>query len=517
MKCPSCNNKAISFSEWMQGLSAFTTECDYCGVNLKANLIVYFFFISTLLLSALLLIYLKDIFLYFEIEVAIKKINLLIVIPIIFIGGVLAWVLGGYKLVGEGSAYDESEPVAKWSEIKSSIEKHIKTEALTSSFDETYSQQILKVARNSPAELLGLKEGDYIVEINGNHASDIELYEYYARANAIDYKFYSILSNKYISISLDSVPLGVIIEPSTKGIVNRYTQGNFYNWSDFEILWKRRSWNALFTASVAVSNDGLLDRFIRLFKKNYNISAETLFKGAALFELDEPEEGIELIGNFINEHMQNHELSNRAIAFYYAAKWAELVEDKEEYECWLEEANQCNGGKFERINQEVAIKNGGVPSVRYQWCNKHFPVSYKLNDINTNKVISLEETLESMKDDELLPICAMPSYRGNGPYDYAMCVYRNIYNYISHKMRPMHVLTDVLEKRADREWWYYNEERALATGIPINILYDEDSEIFDVLDNDSTPVFYLLNNNGVVLYEGKLGEDFHYWDTLINI
>lgn len=516
MECPGCNKKAIRFSEWLQGLNAFRAECDYCGASLKANFVVYLFFISTLLLAFFLLINFEEVLLYFEVESTIKRIKILIMIPIIFTGGILAWVFGNYKLVEETSTQDENEPVVKWSEIKDDIEKYKKTEALTSSFDETYSQEILKVAHNSPAEALGLKKGDYIVEINGEHASEFDLYEYYARATEIAYKFYSSEDNQYISISLDSVPLGVIIEPSTKGIVNRYTQGNFYSWSDFEILWRRRNWDALYTASVACSNDGLLERFVRLFKKNYNKSAEILYKGAALFELDQPEEGIELIGEFINEHMHQHELTSRAIAYYYAAKWAELVEDKEEYEYWLEQANECNGGKFDRITQEVAIKNGDEPSVRYQWLNKTFPVLYKLNDINTNRVISLEETLENMKDDELLPICAMPSYRGNGPYDYAMSVYRNIYNFISHKIKPMHVLTNVLEKRADREWWYYNEEQAIATGVPLNILYDENSEVFDVLDNDSTPVFYFVNNKGVILYEGKLGKDYHYWESLIN-
>ena len=515
MKCPSCNNKAITFFEWLQGIKAFKTECDYCSVDLKANFVVYFLFITSLLLAGLWLVFLDDIFLYFEFETTIKKIKLLTAIPIIFMGGFIAWLFGGYKLSGNVVVNDADEPPVPWSEVERTIEKYKKTEALTSSFDETYSQQILKVARNSPAGLIGLKEGDYIVGINGHHASDIDLNEYYARATAIDYQFYSSEDNQYISISLDSVPLGVITEPSTKGIVNRYTQGSFYGWSDFEILWKRRSWDALYTASVAVSNDDLIDRFIRLFKNNYNISAEVLFKGAALFELDEPEDGIDLISIFINKHMHQHELSNRAIAFYYAAKWAELVENKEDYEYWLEKANQCNGGKFDRISQEVAIKNGGELSVRYHWLNKTFPYLYKCNDINSNEVISLEETLENMKDDELLPICAMPSYRGNGPYDYAMSVYRSIYSYLSDKLKPMHVLTDVLEKRKDREWWWNNENQAIAAGVPFHILYNEEREIFDVLDNDSTPVFYFINNKGLVLYEGKLVEDYYYWDTLI--
>jgi hypothetical protein len=37
MKCPHCKNKAIGFLEWGQGLNAFSTICQNCGIRLKAT------------------------------------------------------------------------------------------------------------------------------------------------------------------------------------------------------------------------------------------------------------------------------------------------------------------------------------------------------------------------------------------------------------------------------------------------------------------------------------------------
>jgi len=78
----------------------------------------------------------------------------------------------------------------------------------------------------------------------------------------------------------------------------------------------------------------------------------------------------------------------------------------------------------------------------------------------------------------------------------------------------MQVITDTLEKRKDREWWYYNEDRARESGIPIDILYDEDGCVDNVLNNDSTPTFYLVDKDRNIHYEGFLQDSYFYWETL---
>jgi len=106
----------------------------------------------------------------------------------------------------------------------------------------------------------------------------------------------------------------------------------------------------------------------------------------------------------------------------------------------------------------------------------------------------------------------MPAYRGNGPYNESMLCYRAVYKYFSHRLRPMHVLTDVLEKREDREWWYENEEAALKENIPVIVLHDEDRSVADSLQADFTPVIYVLNSTAEIVYEGGLKQPFDYWN-----
>lgn len=97
MECPKCNNQAITFSKWLRGINAFKTNCSHCNAVIKANYTVYILFILTITLTLLLIPYLDEIFTSFELEVASKKLRLLALLPVIFMGGVSAWLTGGYK------------------------------------------------------------------------------------------------------------------------------------------------------------------------------------------------------------------------------------------------------------------------------------------------------------------------------------------------------------------------------------------------------------------------------------
>jgi len=50
MKCPSCNDRAISFFEWGQGHKWQRYQCPHCGAELKASARTYIYFFCTLAL-----------------------------------------------------------------------------------------------------------------------------------------------------------------------------------------------------------------------------------------------------------------------------------------------------------------------------------------------------------------------------------------------------------------------------------------------------------------------------------
>lgn len=123
MKCPQCHSEAISFNKWIQKYYAFNTECDNCGVHLKADIFVYTGFILTIIVSISLIPFLNEIFNFLDIELEYKKLEVLALIPVILLGGIITWFLGGYKVdedkLGEASV--------KWSDIESIISPYKRT------------------------------------------------------------------------------------------------------------------------------------------------------------------------------------------------------------------------------------------------------------------------------------------------------------------------------------------------------------------------------------------------------
>ena len=59
MKCPSCNNTAISFFDWAKGFQWYKTECKSCGQKLKAAPITLFLSVLALILGIAVLLILN--------------------------------------------------------------------------------------------------------------------------------------------------------------------------------------------------------------------------------------------------------------------------------------------------------------------------------------------------------------------------------------------------------------------------------------------------------------------------
>ncbi len=393
--------------------------------------------------------------------------------------------------------------------ISQSVEK------LTEEFDGRYAALIVKVADCSPASHIGLSAGDYLVSVNQQPVIKINLLEFLTEGSGgVDYRFYSHSQRSYINVTTNRCPLGFTHEPSSVGIVERYKQDGFSGWEDFELLWKRRNWEYL----LQISSDSwalrALSTILGKFSSEFGKSAEVLFKGAALYELGHEEDGMREISWFINNELDNHESYMHAIAYFYAAKWCELLEDIDGCKEWLSAANRSNSGRLDRISQEVYLKKFELPSEDTHWEGQQFPAMFSLETIDKTARHKLADILASMSNEERLPVCVMPGYRGNGPYNESMLCYRAMYRYFSHRLRPIHVLTDELNKRPDRQWWYENEEAAIDQNIPVIILHDEKRAVADSLENDFTPIFYLLDNTGKIVSEGNFSEPFDYWTTL---
>ncbi len=122
-----------------------------------------------------------------------------------------------------------------------------------------------------------------------------------------------------------------------------------------------------------------------------------------------------------------------------------------------------------------------------------------------------------MEAHQLLPLCVMPSYRGNGPYNSALISYKKIFPYLEGKLLPMQIIVDNITDD-HTEVWRYSEESELAKyNIPFHRLHDEDLIVSHSLKINVSPVLYLLNNNGIVVYEGPLNKSSDYWTSFEGI
>lgn len=384
-------------------------------------------------------------------------------------------------------------------------------------FDDQNSYLITAIAKKSPGSFLGLEPGDYLVKINDNSPAVLEPSELLTPGDVkVNYIFYDVSDEKLIYITTNGIPLGLATKPSSNGIVHNIRLNRSSSWDDFETLWQREEWDLLIEACDLFAPKNTFGKLLSKIGKKNDASAISLFHGTALYEKGDEKKGISLITDFINGSIQQYETSTQAIAYYYAAIWAKKNRDPENSEYWFNEANRYNSNVHAKISQAI-LERGGEIFSSHQWLNKTFPEFYNLVNLDTSENVSLSDTLKTMNDEEILPVCVMPYYRGNGPYNQSMGCYGLIYKHVSDKIRPIHIIIDETEKRKDRPYWYENEDKLKNINVPFLLLHDEIKSVADTLDLEVSPVFYLLNNKGTILYDGELKDDFDYWNTLSTI
>jgi len=382
-------------------------------------------------------------------------------------------------------------------------------------FDENSSAVITAVAQGSPAEIIGISKNDRLVSFNGEDFDEQATLDNTAEESVLQCRFYLRSSHSFLDLKIDPLPLGVLAEPPSNKLVANMRSMGFVGWEAFHLLWERREWEKLLIASEKVYSNNGLSKLIRKIWNNFGLNTGMLYTGAALFELNREQEGIDLIVHFMNTEMRGCDTHEHAIAYFYLARWCELLDNTEDMMTWYAEADRNNANRFKRISHAVYSKGLQPYPERYRWKGKAFPMLYNLKSLSDSKeMVSLTKALNSMSADQLLPICVMPGYRNNGPYNEAMGCYRSIYPYLCDRLLPLHIILDTLESAPENEWRQYHENMARETGIPFVLLHDPDSEVSESLELEFSPVFYCLNNEGNIIHDGNMKTGYDYWTVL---
>jgi hypothetical protein len=370
------------------------------------------------------------------------------------------------------------------------------------------------VASGSPADELGLSKGDLLISVNGASANEVDVLATLVKTNHMTYEFYQPDNQSLLRVECNNMPLGFEVEGQSEGMVQLFEKRGMYDWSDLMKLWERGEWVLLARASQAVHQVSGFNRLIRLFKPYHQASGEVLMMGAAMYEQGQIAEGIKWINLFIEELIAGFTTDYHAVAFYYKALCARDANNQNEFHHWLEQANRSNAGRSSRVNDLVGTVDQIKLSDEQPWLGADFPSRFVLPRLDQEGLLSLQNLLDGMQDDQLLPLCVMPSYRGNGPYNDSMLCYRATIKHLSDRFLPMVVITDQLEKRPDRMWWYEHETLAKQQHMDIHLVFDETSSVARKLQMQRTPIFYVLNKQGVIIHQGALAEPSEYWGCL---
>lgn len=97
MKCPACNEKAISLAKWGSTTAVFKTSCQNCNAALKANRVTWIGFLITAIVCVALIVVFHDQF--SELKQSLGTLNAYLLgigIPS-SIGGLMTWYVGGYE------------------------------------------------------------------------------------------------------------------------------------------------------------------------------------------------------------------------------------------------------------------------------------------------------------------------------------------------------------------------------------------------------------------------------------
>lgn len=374
--------------------------------------------------------------------------------------------------------------------------------------------QVSKVAAKSPAALLGIEPGDYLLKVDQEHALNFDFSEVATWGGVKPFQFFSKSKSELLSFSSDGVPLGINYQKTAVGIAQAY------NWwsgepDDLIDLWERyedetllklvESWSKKKVLSLEQKLPSALSRIFLLNPR------ELLITGIAFYENEQYDAGLYYIMRFVEEHMHGWTSNWHGLSYYYLALESLRQEQTEEAIELMQDAYSY--WPIDRIKRRLQLLGVEQKEMHQtgRWVDQKFPVQYKLSDIKQAEKTSLQQTLDEMEPHQLLAVCSLGPYRSNGPYDSFMNAFVRYQQYFANILYGMHVLT-ANEYNTD---WLDNEQLAFAKGRPLRVLLDEESQVAQELASSASPEIYLLDKDAKVIAYWDWDDEVAFWDLMI--
>ena len=377
--------------------------------------------------------------------------------------------------------------------------------------------QIDKIASGSPAEDLRLRPGDKLLSVNGKPALTTDVPEMLATENSVQYRFFLPNENSFLEVATTGLPLGIVTSASSDGIVDQYAAATSLEAEGLMTLWERGDYERI--KQIVKSVDKRLNRmnvFGKLTGKRKTYSATMLMSAASEFEAGNAEAAKAALEDYTLNHLHGETSDVNGVMSYYHGMAMKAQGNNEAYLAHLEDAYTSYPASG-RIRDE-ALRAGlevDRPDPRVgKSVASDTPLTYLEGGQGGT---SLRNLLAGLAPGKMLPLCLMPTYRGNGPYNEALLPYIALYPFIKDRLHPLVVLTNVTEKRKDRPYWFSHEALAKKADCPLLVLHDPAAEFMEDFTPTGAPEFFALDHRGSIIWSGGLGEDYDYWHMLAHI
>jgi hypothetical protein len=361
---------------------------------------------------------------------------------------------------------------------------------------------VKKIAPVSVAARLGVAEKDLLAFVDGAPAARLDPHLYRNRVESRAYAFYSRPRHELVEAVVTGIETGVLLAPTMDAIKARFDTKK-PDYDALEALWEARDWPTL---------EALTTESLRL-EKTYRGTPVFLFLGAALHEQKRHQEAAPIVAEYLRETARSWTMNFTGIALLYQGLELARRGERDGAAALLSEA--WRNHKHARIADAVETNTGQRPKEDPpHWVGKTFPCDYALPRLEAGPgTVSLLEAVSQLQPGQLLAVCLLASYRGNGPYNDFMGRYDNYARFFSRYLCGLHVVTSEPQRQPDRSWYYANEDRARAEGLPFEVVLDADGRVTGTLAPTSSPFILLLDREKQVLYEGDL-ESVDLWNAL---
>jgi len=363
-----------------------------------------------------------------------------------------------------------------------------------------------KVASRSPGQYIGLKPGDYLMTVNGKSAHSVSLDDVLIKETSVEYVFYRAEKQSQISFATDALPLGVRFSQSSENIALSYKSKRLHEGDGLRVLWERGDYQHI---KDVCGGGGILGKLKA--RRTLNPLRDAMLAICDLEMGGNKKKAYAALKSFKTYENRYTSEYTSLVRYYLALKdrdegdmpgfkdgmWhvmrynhhcARIKADADKHKVAYVPASERLGAKYSLLRSfpylEGGEGNGSVPQI-----------------------------VKTMSPGQVLPICFMTMFRGNGPYNDNLKVYRAMYPHCKDKMLPMLVLTSVSEKRADRPQWFEAEEALIKAGIPIKVLFDE-TALFDDGTLSGAPEFICINSKSTIIWDSSLHDDYAYWAML---